>query len=351
MIIGRPGSTAHDWSHLPEVEDLHRAKTRLANVEINLKVIVIGTALSNQIPPDSMIKDYPPEVEIPPYPLRKYNRTVTEGDKVREIRRTSMPVIFLDYTGTITSYDLMEILETATTEKRWYVNLKPDLAVASLEIPRGSPSRVGSALNSQGGQGLGVVKIDRLVTEWMQRFPEPHEPLTPYMGRAQSESFDSSSRLLYPTYDIYSGERLKGDFRGGFGGTEFQEILSRLIVMCRVVDNYIRSGFADNQSLQVPEPWTLNLHTYALAGLIRAYQLYPKANDKDINYEIATNSQYRQVITQSLVHVLGTFTINNGLMSLLDVQQNGGWYSLRLWPKIRLILEKWSQSDFKTASP
>ena len=329
MIIGRPGTTAHDWSHLPEVEDLHRAKTRLANVEINLKVIVIGTALSNQIPPDSVIKDYPPEVEIPPYPLRKYNRTVTEGDKVREIRRTSMPVIFLDYTGTTTSYDLMEILETATTEKRWYVNLKPDLAV--IPRPRGSPSRVGSVPNSQ---GLGVVKIDRLVTEWMQ-----------------PESFDSSSRLLYPTYDIYSGERLKGDFRGGFGGTEFQEILSRLIVMCRVVENYIRSGFAENQSLQVPEPWTLNLHTYALAGLIRAYQLYPRANDKDINYEIATNSQYRQVITQSLVHVLGAFTINNGLMSLLDVQQNDGWYGLRLWPKIRLILEKWSKSDFKTASP
>jgi len=343
MIIGRPGSTAHDWSHLPEVEDLHRAKTRLANVETNLKVIVIGTALSDQIPPDSMIKDYPPEVEIPPYPLRKYNRTVTEGDKVREIRRTSMPVIFLDYTGTKTSYDLMEILETATTEKRWYVNLKSDLAATPLEMPRGSPSRVGSLRNSQ---GLGVVKIDRLVTEWMQRLPGPHEPF-----RAQPESFDSSSRLLYPTYDIYSGERLKGDFRGGFGGTEFQEILSRLIVMCRVVENYIRSGFAENQSLQVPEPWTLNLHTYALAGLIRAYQLYPKANDKDINYEIATNSQYRQVITQSLVHVLGAFTINNGLMSLLDVQHNGGWYSLRLWPKIRLILEKWSQSDFKTASP
>ena len=331
MIIGSPRG---GWSHWPEVEDLQRAKTRLGAAEINLKVIIIGTALTDQIPPESLIKDYPPEVEIPPYPLRKYNRTVTEGDKVREIRRTSMPVIFLDYTGTTTSYDLMEILETATTEKRWYLNLRPGSSVATVQIPSPSPSRTASTVESRENQRLGVVKIDRLVTEWMH-----------------PESFDSGSRLLYPTYDIYLGERLKGDFRGGFGGAEFKEILGRLILMCRVAENYIRSGFDENQNLQVPEPWTLNLHTYALAGLLRAYQLYPKANDKDINYEIAGNPQYRQVITQSLVHVLGAFTINNGLMSLPDVVQNGGWYSIRLWPKIRLILEKWVKADFNTTSP
>ena len=334
MIIGRgsnvPDSPRGGWSHWPEVEDLQRAKTRLGAVETNLKVIIIGTALTDQIPPESMIKDYPPEVEIPPFPLRKYNRTVTEGDKVREIRRTSMPVIFLDYTGTTTSYELMEILETATTEKRWYLNLRPGSGAATVQ-PRSSTA---STVESPEDQRLGAVKIDRLVTEWMH-----------------PERFDPGSRLLYPTYDIYSGERLKGDFRGGFGGPEFKEILSRLILMCRVVENYIRCGFDENQSLQVPEPWTLNLHTSALAGLIRAYQLYPKANDKDINYEIAGNPQYRQVITQSLVHVLGAFTINNGLMSLLDVQHNGGWYSIRLWPKVRVILEQWIKADFNTTSP
>ncbi len=334
IMIICSGSSIRDspgggWSHWPEVEDLQQAKTRLGAAEINLKVIIIGTALTDQNPPESLIKDYPPEVEIPPYPLRKYNRTVTEGDKVREIRRTSMPVIFLDYTGTTTSYDLMEILETATTEKRWYLNLRPASTVGSRE-----------------DQNL-TVKIDRLVTEWMRDFLGV--PID--LNRSRESPVDSGSRLLYPTYDIYSGERLKGDFRGGFGGAEFKEILGRLILMCRIVENYIRSGFDENQNLQVPEPWTLNLHTYALAGLIRAYQLYPKANDKDINYEIAGNPQYRQVITQSLVHVLGAFTINNGLMSVPDVVQNGGWYSIRLWPKVRLILEKWIIADFKTTSP
>ena len=375
IMIICSGSNVHDsphgaWSHWPEAEDLQRAKTRLGAAEINLKVIIIGTALTNQIPPESVIKDYPPEVEIPPYPLRKYNRSVTEGDRVREIRRTSMPVIFLDYTGTKTSYDLMEILETATTEKRWYLNLRPGPDVA--RVPKASPPRTGGTAltvetrSDQRSPSWAVVKIDRLVTEWMRDCLDAPIDLNPAppMGGARgghpalrsresprdAPPVDSGPRLLYPTYDIYSGERLKGDFRGGFGGAEFKEILGRLILMCRIVENYIRSGFDENQSLQVPEPWTLNLHTYTLAGLIRAYQLYPKANDKDINYEIAGNPQYRQVITQSLVHVLGAFTINNGIMPLPDVVQNGGWYSIRLWPKIRLILEKWIIADFKTIS-
>lgn len=298
MIIG-PGSHNHSWSHLPQANDVQYTKTLLGSAGVNLRVIVIQTALSNPIP-ESMTKDYPSEIEIPEYPLRKYNRTVITGNTVREIRRASLPVMFLDYTGTKTSYDLMEILETATTANRWYLNLNP-----------------GSA-----------IELNRLVAEWMH-----------------PQNFDTDSRLLYPTYDIYSGERLNGNFRGGFGGAEFKEILSRLILMCRVVENYLRSGFHENQILSVPEPWTLNLHTYALAGLIRAYKLYPKATDKDINYEIATNPQYRYVMTQALVHVLGAFTINNGLMSRSDVAENGGWYSWRLMPKIRLILEKWIKSD------
>jgi hypothetical protein len=209
----------------------------------------------------------------------------------------------MDYTGTQTSYDLMEILETATTVNRWYISLKPE----SVKIKEDNCPL--------------IVKIDRLVSEWLH-----------------PETFDSDSKILYPVYNIYSGQRLNGDIRGGFNGREFKEIVNRLIIISRIIENYLRSGFDTKQVLQVPEPWTMNLYTHALAGLLRTYQLYPKANDKDINYEMATNPQYRQIITKSLIHVLGAFAINNDLMSESDIIEYGGWYHVRLWPKIRIKL-------------
>jgi hypothetical protein len=315
MIIG---TELRNGYHLPELQDIQQAKTRLASVDIDLRIILIQTSMNDEpMPLDEekvdrfAVNGYPEWVVTPKLPLRKCDYRIKEGNTDRDIRRTSFPVIFMDYTGTQTSYDLMEILETATIANRWYLSLESE----SLKIAEDNRPK--------------IVKIDRLVSEWLH-----------------PETFDLDSKMLYPVYNIYSGERLKGDFRGGFEGREFKEIVARLIIISRVIENYLRSGFDKKQVLQVPEPWTMNLHTHALAGLLRTYQLYPKANDKDINYEMATNPQYRQIITKSLIHVLGAFAINNDLISESDIAEYGGWYNVRIWPKIRIQLYKMLKTIF-----
>ena len=301
VIIG-PGYDSANKNHLPEADDINRAIHRLGSSGINLRISIIDSAINSSPSAIQIIKDYPAEVGTPGGPVRKYNLMITEEGKSREIRRTSLPVMFLDFSGTQTSYELMEVLDTSTIKNRWYLNLQS------------SPNRV---------------SIDRLVTEWMK-----------------PETFTPESRLLYPTYDLYSGERLNDNLRGGFGGSEFREIVSRVIIMCQIIENYLRAGFHQNLILQPPEPWTLNLNIYTFSGLIRHYGLYPKAIDKDPNYELATNAQYRQILTKTLIHVCAAFITNNGIMSLETVNSHNGWYSVALWPKIRIKLQNWLNYKF-----
>ncbi len=78
-----------------------------------------------------------------------------------------------------------------------------------------------------------------------------------------------------------------------------------------------------------------------MSGLLNSYRLYPQTPDKNENYEFSGNPQYRQIVTKSLVHIMGSFIINNNLMSIAEIKEYGGWYNVSLWPKIRVRIGKW----------
>ena len=110
VIIG-PGYNSANENHLPEAEDINRAIRRLGSSGINLRISIIDSAINSSPSAMQIIKDYPAEVGTPGGPVRKYNLMITEEGKNREIRRTTLPVMFLDFSGTQTSYELMELLD------------------------------------------------------------------------------------------------------------------------------------------------------------------------------------------------------------------------------------------------
>lgn len=103
--------------------------------------------------------------------------------------------------------------------------------------------------------------------------------------------------------------------------------------MKEIIIQYLKAEFHFKKISSIPDGWTMNLSIPELEGLIIYYDLFPNASDMKSRPQIeyAHNSQYRQIVTKTLIHVVGSYLIKN---SIVDSSQPIDWYNYNTWLNI-----------------
>jgi len=308
VLIGAAGREKSSDGQLPEVKNVTEAEIELKKFgDTELNIIVIDPALNNMTLEDELkLKLYSSAVRVPKllvdapykfweldpqgrppprgaqvsvYPaIQDYKDAIVYGDMSDDIRDTPHPVIFIDYTGKCkSSYEIMELLETPKFDNRWYI----------------------------------------VEDDYKQRF-NPVDCITKW----------KNGTLLAP-YNIYLGGKIPDNHK------EMKYIKEYVAILTAIIRNYLLSGFHKKLFIAIPEPWSMNLSTFALKGLLLYYGLYPDQNVLDKHEyperEFAVHAQYRQSVTETLLQVCSNFVINNSVLTLEEFNNLGGLLSLRAW--------------------
>ena len=88
--------------------------------------------------------------------------------------------------------------------------------------------------------------------------------------------------------------------------------------MSKILREYLKMGFLENRILGVPEGWMLNIHNFELELLCSYYGLVPIAKDVAKILEFLHNSQYREVMTRCLLHVVVNYGVRNNIFASAD---------------------------------
>lgn len=306
VLVGAAGNKTSK-GQLPELNSIITATDFAKNeLKAELEIIIVDPSLNNAIESDKIkIENYPENVRLPkisveiPFkfwqldnqgmppdrnnevleypPLQEYKDSIPYGDLVDDIRDTPNPVIFIDYTGkNKNSYDLMEMLETANFDQRWYIVQKD---FNNLYDP------------------LSTLKLLK-----EKQLPDP--------------------------YNLYSGLKVESKY-------EDEAIKYNMSIFCLLLRNYLLAGFDKKEINFLPDPWSLNLNTFALKGLLRYYDLYPDRSIEDKRKyperEFLVNSQYREAVTDVLLKVVSNFLINNSIITIEEFNLMGGVKSVKSW--------------------
>ncbi len=112
---------------------------------------------------------------------------------------------------------------------------------------------------------------------------------------------------------------------------ERDKIMEMFANMTKIIKSYLNSGFQNKQILSIPDGWMLNFATPELHHLITYYELIPDAQDLKgnlKNVEYLHNSQYRQIVTKTLIHVTVNYLVRNGY---IQNYTNVDWFNPDTW--------------------
>ncbi len=100
--------------------------------------------------------------------------------------------------------------------------------------------------------------------------------------------------------------------------------------MTEIIIQHLKAGFHLKKISSIPDGWTMNLSSQELEGLINYYGLFPNSSDMKSRPQIeyAHNSQYRQILIKTLIHVVGSYLIKSGIV---DSSQPVDWYNYNIW--------------------
>lgn len=109
---------------------------------------------------------------------------------------------------------------------------------------------------------------------------------------------------------------------------EKESIVKMFNNLRKVTKSYLRAGFYNSTLQAIPEGWMMNFATPELFFIIEYYGLKPIAKDVHINMDFMHNSQYRKIVTQTLVAVVSNYFVKTGQIDPMSVKN---WYSDEIW--------------------
>jgi hypothetical protein len=114
---------------------------------------------------------------------------------------------------------------------------------------------------------------------------------------------------------------------------EKEYIQNMYSTMKQIIIQYLKAEFHLKKISSIPDGWTMNLSSPELEGLITYYGLFPNASDMKSRPQIeyAHNSQYRQIVTKTLIHVVASYLLKNGIVDSVQVID---WYNYKTWLNI-----------------
>lgn len=104
-----------------------------------------------------------------------------------------------------------------------------------------------------------------------------------------------------------------------------QDIYKNLAEIAR---SYLKCGFHNKQIIGVPDGWMMNVDNQELDSVILYYGLHPNTADVHRIIEFNHNSQYRAILTKTLVHIVANYLVRNGVVNQSDVPD---WFDYKNW--------------------
>ena len=117
--------------------------------------------------------------------------------------------------------------------------------------------------------------------------------------------------------------------------SEKEAILEMFYQSVLMIKSFLKFEFHLMKFTGIPEGWMLNTSTPILQHIINYYGLKPNAKDIPPCLELLHNTQYRQIITKTLIHICSNFLINNKIVNYLPEEKTTDfWFKLQTWNTI-----------------
>lgn len=161
-------------------------------------------------------------------------------------------------------------------------------------------------------------------------------------GRLENRSYYIGDKTLkfsdYPSikhYNIFQGEKMSSTINK----KDKTVIKSMMKNYSKIIEEYLKAGFHERKINSIPPGWTLNLATKEISLLAHYYRLFPSAPDynpyeKNITFPMNPiicylhNSQYRQVVLDTMIAVVANFLVRNEYLSSTNIDD---WYDVKTW--------------------
>jgi hypothetical protein len=162
------------------------------------------------------------------------------------------------------------------------------------------------------------------------------------MYRLKTARFDKRTYLVGPSIDtdkILDIGKLKFEEHfNPFDGDEIpkgfkeKEYLLNFFKTCsNIIYYYLKCGFDKKEINDIPPGWSINLANKELNSLCRYYGLWTAAPDVSPILDFSQNSQYRQIVLETLIAVTSNFVIRNKLVNIAEVEN---WNDPETWKMV-----------------
>lgn len=249
------------------------------DTEIEVRTLLVDPALDD---PEikSRIPSLPGDLLVPyPETASRFRYDVEPNVSLRE---ANVDIIYVDYGDSRSTFDVMDRVGDYRTEQQWYIYSSDRL------------------------------DIGELIKDWSAR----------------------TGRFEERPYGYYTGAEISRKH------PEYKLVMHNYSVLAKILGEYLMAGFHQRKIIVPPSPWTLNLYTPQLLGLIMYLKLVPTTTDREWNLEFSENTQYRQIVTECLCDLLATFVVNNKLVTETLIKRYTSWEDSLLWHQISKNLLK-----------
>jgi hypothetical protein len=134
-------------------------------------------------------------------------------------------------------------------------------------------------------------------------------------------------------YNPWSGDALPSSITT----SEKEAILEMYYQAVLMIKSFLKCEFHLMKISGMPEGWMMNTSTPILQHIINYYGLKSNAKDVPSCLEFSHNTQYRQIITKTLIHICSNFLIKNKFVNYLpDDKSSDFWFKLQTWNTIEM---------------
>jgi hypothetical protein len=202
------------------------------------------------------------------------NKNILDFYNDEDLENSEVPTIFVDCTGSSKTYlDVMYRLKTSRFDKRTYL--------------------VGPTLVSE-------------------------------------EILDVGSLNFKEHFNPFDGDEIPKSLKD----SKEKEYLLNFFKNCStIIYYYLKCGFDKKEINDVPPGWTLNLAGKEINSLCMYYGLWNAAPDVNSVLDYSQNSQYRQIVLETLIAVTSNFVIRNKIVNIAEVEN---WNDPETWKMVEM---------------
>lgn len=175
------------------------------------------------------------------------------------------------------------------------------------------------------------------------------------VSRLINDYFDNGK--LYKTYNIYSSDPVRNPISkiDLISAKKYLNFGCDLIIYYIEAEMHIKKNTESVPTKKLPN-YVYNIYSPYLRGIIGYYGLIPVTEvlrikntnetlpirDIDSDILIRESADYRRLVTTTLCQIISGFALNNNLISIDEISDLKGYFSIEVYQIIKRELEKWN---------